>query len=91
MLVMSAGDDVDSKAVESLSMAGSGGGGGVGEEILGIADRVSGVEVILSVLSVGNQESMRLKLNDVAELMLVWLVCRVVDSGDTYLLDPNIY
>ena len=54
MLVMGAGDDVDSKAVESLSMAGSGGGEGVGEEILGIADRVSGVEVILSVFSVGN-------------------------------------
>ena len=57
MLVMSAGDDVDSKAVGSLSMAGSGGGGGVGEEILGIADRVSGVEVILSVFSVGKHET----------------------------------
>ena len=47
MLVMGAGDDVDSKAVGSLSMAGSGGCGGVGEG-------VSGVEVILSVFSVGN-------------------------------------
>ena len=53
------------------------GGGGVGEEILGIADRVSGVEVILSVFSVGNQETMRLKLNDVARLMLAWLVSRL--------------
>jgi len=34
---------------------------------------------------------MRFNLIDVAQLMLVWLVCRVVNSGDTYLLDPNIY
>jgi len=57
------------------------GGGGVGEEILGIADRVSGVEIILSVFSVGNQESMRLKLNDVAQLMLVWLVLQGGEGG----------